>query len=168
MMLGTAAARASVRAGLSSAGPSSWHGVVCSRFFSEEPKQRQLKVKKKAKPTPGGDTARSKDLALILASLDAPMRNEPPVSEEEKARRHQIGRNHVIGKFRQHNDLHHDFTCKIYMKKHAIKMLPRESKLKQDALEISDQCPPDWVDIPVWTRPIEDFDPTPFLPKEVL
>lgn len=54
--------------------------------------------------------ARSKDLDLLLAALNAPSRREPPISIEEKARRHEIGRNYVIGRFQQHNEIHHDLA----------------------------------------------------------
>jgi hypothetical protein len=62
-----------------------------SRFAtdSEKPKQKTSKVKKKAKSVKE-DSARSKDLDLAMASLDAPSREEPPISEEEKARSTEI------------------------------------------------------------------------------
>ena len=59
---------------------------------------------------------------------------EPPISEEEQQRRHDIGRNYVIGRFEQHNAFHHDLACKLAMKQHAIKMLPRNSKIRDEAL----------------------------------
>jgi len=138
------------------------------RFFSDPdaPKQKSSKVKKKAKKAAKVDTARSKDLDLILAALDAPIRKEPPVSEEEKARRHEIGRNYVIGRFRQHNELYHDLNCKIQMKKHAVNMLPKNSKLKEEAMEIDYEGPPLWRNLPVWTAPIPGFDPSQFVEKE--
>ena len=122
-------------------------------------------MKKKAKKTQetGG---RSKELELILASLDAPIRKEGPVSEEEKARRYEIGRNYVIGRFKQHNEIDHDLTCKIHMKNHAVRMLPRNSKIKEEALKISDEDPPPWRDIPTWTPPIPGYDPSEFVEKD--
>ena len=110
------------------------------------------------------ETGRSKELDLILAALDAPTRVEPPVPEEEARLRHEIGRNYVIGRFRQHNAIDHDMTCKIHMKMHAIKMLPpRGSPLREAALEIDDsQVAPLWRNIAVWTPPIPGFDPSQF------
>jgi hypothetical protein len=138
------------------------------RWFSDDdgPKQRQVKVKKKPKQKKAPDESlRAKNLALVLAALDAPERKEPPISDEEKARRHEIGRNYVIGRFNQHNEIEHDLSCKIQMKKHAIKMLPR-NYLREEALKPNDEMPPLWRHLPVWTPPIPGFDPTPFLEKE--
>jgi hypothetical protein len=124
-----------------------------------------VKVKKKAKSVKE-DSARSKDLDVILASLDAQAREEPPISEEEKARRHRIGRNYGIGRFRQHNEIDHDLTCKMQMKKHAMKMLPRDSKLKEEALKVDADDPPLWRNLAMWTPPIKDFDPSLFVERD--
>lgn len=140
-------------------------------FSSEEPKKRQAKVKRKKKRASADATGgRSKELNLILASLDAPTRKEGPISEAEKARRHEIGRNYVIGRFEQHNDIDHDLTCKLHLKKHAIRMLPPH--LKESALKITTfdedelSFPPSWRSIPVWTPPIPGFDPSEFRQEE--
>jgi hypothetical protein len=95
--------------------------------------------------------------------LDAPISKPPSPSEEERKRRHEIGRNYVIGRFNQHNELHHDLGCKLQLKKHAIKMLPRNTRLKEAALRIDEDYPPLWRNIPVETPPIENFDPSPFI-----
>ena len=141
------------------------------RSFSDAadgPKQKQVKAKKKVKSS-GKDTEsqRSKELNIIMAALDAPVRKEPPISEEEKAHRFQIGRNYTIGRLRQHNENEHDLTCKIRMKQHAINMLPRGSKLKEEALEESEEMPPRWRNIPVWTAPIPGFDPSEFKDRDL-
>ena len=94
------------------------------------------------------------------------MRVEGEISPEEKARRYQIGRNHVIGRFQQHNDLNHDLTCKIHLKKHAVKMLPRNSKLKEEAMKIDSEGPPLWRHIAKWTPPIPGFNPSEFANKD--
>ena len=125
---------------------------------NDEPKVRQPKVKKKPKPVKK-EPGRDKNLALLLAALEAPIKKEPPISDEEKARRYEIGRNYVIGKMREHNEIHHDLTCKLHMKHHAVKMLPRKSKLKEEALKVSDEYPPLWRDMPTWTPPIPGFNP---------
>jgi hypothetical protein len=127
-----------------------------SRFASKIGKNKKTKAVKV-------DSARSKDLELVLTSLDAPSREEPPISEEEKARRHEIGRNYGIGKFRRHNKIEHDLTCKMQMKKHAMKMLPRDSKLKEEAQKIDAEDPPMWRHLAMWTAPIKDFDASQFI-----
>jgi hypothetical protein len=134
------------------------------RCLSDEgPKSKSLKVKKKAKKAkqddPGG---KSRDLDLMLASLDAPSKLEPQISQEEKDYRHQVGRDYGIGKFRQHNEIDHDLSCKIRMKQHAMNMLPKDTKLREQAMKIDFEGPPRWKLIPVWTPPLPDFDPTEF------
>jgi Mitochondrial ribosomal protein L28 len=140
--------------------------VRCFSDAADGPKQKQVKVKKKEKKSGDTESQRSKELSVIMAALDAPVRKEPPISEEEKARRFVIGRNYTIGRFRFHNETEHDLTCKIRMKQHAIKMLPRGSTLKEEALKISEEMPPAWRPIPVWTPPIPGFDPSLYIVKE--
>lgn len=132
------------------------------RPFSDNadgPKQRVVKVKReKKKGATDTESQRSQELKLIFAALDAPMKQEPPISEEEKARRHQIGRNYTIGCFNRMNEFNHDLACKIKMKAHAINMLPRNSKLKEEALKENTEMSPGWRRIPTWTPPITGFD----------
>jgi hypothetical protein len=140
-----------------------------SRHFAvdaDAPKMRTSKVKKKNKSVAQDDGGSSKELNLVLASLDAPSRTEPPISKEEKDRRHQIGRNYGIGRFRQHNEIEHDLACKIQMKKHAIKMMPRDSKLKEEALKTDADDPPMWRNIAMLTPPIKNFDPSQFVERD--
>jgi hypothetical protein len=164
-------------------------------MLSDSPsKRQQQKVSKKpASSAPGAtgggnvtskktknETQKEKDLRVMMASLDAPKGTEPnlPLSEEEKSRRRDIGRRYVIGRFEQHNEIDHDLTCKLYMKNHAVKMLPRgndrENKLRYEAMRIDDstdgtgsgaEYPPLWRHIAMWTPPIKGFDPTKFLKK---
>jgi hypothetical protein len=140
-------------------------GLPSSQCVDSSQSRFSSKVKKRAKVVKE-DSARSKDLDLVLASLDAPSREEPPISDEEKARRHEIGRNYGIGRFRRHNEIEHDLTCKMQMKKHAIKMLPRNSKLKEEALKLDADDPPLWRNLAVWTAPIKDFDPSQYIESE--
>ena len=158
---------------------------------SPQAKKRQAnKAKKKKKPTASSTstgstpdlagTARSRELQLVLNALDAPYKQEPTVSHEEQQRRCQIGRNYVIGRFQQHNDIDHDLTCKIHMKQHALKMIPKHYKAQAMSLEyepvIDDDgtdtmkwdngYPPSWRHIPVWTPPIPNFDPRQFVPRD--
>jgi hypothetical protein len=138
------------------------------RWFSDEGAKRVTKVKKKKKgkeKTAGHDRA----LDIILRSLDAPFSKESPEpDDEEKARRFEIGRNYVIGMFERHNELNHDIACKIKMKNFAIKMLPRNSKLKEEALKIDtgSSGPPLWRPIMADTPPIPGFDPSEFIHRE--
>ena len=101
-----------------------------------------------------------------MAALDAPSKVEPPVSVEEAQRRAKIGRDYVIGRFRQHNEIDHDLTCKIKLKQHALKMLP-PGRLRDEALKIDErQVAPLWRHIAVWTPPIPGYDPTEFAEKK--
>jgi hypothetical protein len=138
------------------------------RFLSDAgdgPRQRQSKVKRKDKrdKNSGG---RTKELEVILAALDAPTTKEPAPDEEEKERRERILKAYTVGRWKQHNDLNHDLACKIQMKKHAIKMLPKDSKLKEEAMKVDTLGPPRWRTIPAWTAPIPGFDPKKFRTEE--
>jgi hypothetical protein len=128
-----------------------------SKSFSKKGADAK-KQQQQASAAGGGDEQKSKQLKIMMSALDAPEDKEPPISAEEKARRYQIGRNYVIGRFQQNNRLDHDMTCKIYMKKHAIRMLPKNSRLREEALKISDEDPPTNRNIPLWTPPIPGFD----------
>lgn len=127
-------------------------------------------AKKKAKAASDGPseeaTANNKTYKMVVDALDAPITKPPPASEEEMARRAKIGRNHVIGRFESHNAFQHDLACKIRMKNHAMKMLPKHSLIRNAALEIDSEGPPKWRHIPVWTPPIPGFDPDEFLNEE--
>jgi hypothetical protein len=142
------------------------HFAVISRHFSDEGRQRAVKVKKKDKKSTGDGTGRSRDLEILLACLDAPKKSPPPADEEETVRRERIQKDYTVGKFKQHNQENHDIACKLRMKRHAINMLPRNSKLKEKALEIDDTFPPRWRTIPAWTPPIPGFDPSEFMITE--
>mmetsp|Transcript_30122 Transcript_30122/g.82763 ORF Transcript_30122/g.82763 Transcript_30122/m.82763 type:complete len:193 (-) Transcript_30122:156-734(-) len=93
-----------------------------------------------------------KHLQLVLSALNAPYKKEGPISEEERARREQIVKTYTIQRFNQHNEWDHDMACKIKMKQHAIRMLPKNSKLKEEALFISENW---WNDDPPYMRPPE-------------
>jgi hypothetical protein len=137
------------------------------RYFSdaEGPKQRISKVKKKEKKSKG-DGGRSRDLEILLACLDAPKSKPPPADNAEMERRERILKNYTIGKFRQHNQENHDLTCKLKLKQHAMNMLPKNSKLREKALEVDDTMPPRWRKMPAWTPPIPGFDPSQFMLQE--
>ena len=134
---------------------------VAQRLFSDEPAKRVTKVKKKKKGKKGEGGA-DRHLDLIFRSLDAPVTKPPKPDDEEARRNYEIGRNYVIGMFEQHNALNHDLACKLKLKNFAIKMLPRNSKLKEEALKEDSSSPPLWRPIPNFTPPIPDFDPSVF------
>lgn len=130
--------------------------------------RKQSPSKKKQKSAAGGGPseegmAQSKTYKMVLDALNAPVTKPPPASKEEMERRFQVGRNYVIGSFERHNEWNHYLACKIRMKNHAIKMLPKNTALRKAALEIDEEGPPAWRRIPVWTPPIEGFDPDEFL-----
>lgn len=139
-------------------------GVVSSRCLpavADIGTRSFANVKKKEKK-PKGDASRPRDLELVLAALDAPITKPPVGDEEEQARRERIRKAYTIGKFQQHNQENHDLNCKLRMKQHALRMLPRNSELKKKALEIDENGPPRWRRIPAWTPPIPNFDPHQF------
>lgn len=110
------------------------------RFFSDKSSKRTsnvVKKKKKGKKSNTGEGGRDKQLDLVIRSLDAKKARPPPPDDEELARRNVMGRNYVIGRFEQHNALQHDLSCKIVMKQHAIKMLPRDSRIREQALNVN-------------------------------
>ena len=115
------------------------------------------------------DAKRNSDLQMMIRCVDTPNPPKVVVSKEEMARRHEIGRNHVIGQFKQHNDLHHDLACKIKLKRHAIKMIPRNSMWKEEALQIDNSeegMPPLWRTIPTDFPPIKGLNPDDFIVNE--
>lgn len=147
--------------------------IVGGRQFSDKkkaksddgPKLKQPKGKKKVIRKKDDDSVKSREYNLIISALDAPMGKEPPISEEERARRHEIGRNYNIGRFRFHNQVHQDLTNKIHLKKHAINMLPRNSKIKEEALKDNTEAPPLWRPTPA-SAPIPSFDTSRYMVKK--
>ena len=91
---------------------------------------------------------------------------------EEAVKNHEIGRQYVIGKFQVHNEIRHDLACKMRLKEHAIRLMPRLSDelgyLREEALKIDvteESMPPLFRSIPLDTPPIENFDPSEFIEK---
>ena len=127
----------------------------------EGAKQRVSKVKRKDKKSPkrgGGDRNAEKTKELLIRALDAKDPIPPPASDEEMARRAEVGRQYSIGMMRRHNDLNHDHSCKIKMKMHAVNMLPKGTMWGEEAMKIDDDNgPPLTRKMPTWTPPIEGF-----------
>ena len=164
--------------------------MPAAKKSSEEPKTAQKKVKTKEKGTSASKLAAKEANAnrlvdLMTKAYDAPYTIPPKASAEEMARRAEIGRNYVIGSFKRHNEIYHDLACKIRMKKHAMKLLPREGdvgdepididgskktvygKWRSSALQERDRWgPPDTRPIPLLTPPIEGFDASIYMDAE--
>jgi len=142
--------------------PASTLSQHTTRLFSDKPEKRKtnVKKKKKGKQKEGGH---DRNLDVVLRALDAPITQRPEPSEEEKARNYEIGRNYNIGMYERHNAMNHDLACKMKMKTFAIKMLPRNSRLKEEALKVDNSAPPLWRHIPTDTPPIPNFDPSKFI-----
>lgn len=165
--------------------------VAATKAAPDEPRKAQKKVNK-VKVAPSAQAkaqskaaAESKMVNLLTMAYDAPMVKPPEPSPEEKERRHQIGRNWVIGQWKEHNEINHDLAVKIRMKRYAMKMLPKEGELgdslvsvdgketsvygrwKSEAHKINDMHgPPDHRHIPMWTPPIEGFDISQYIESE--
>ena len=162
--------------------------MPAAKTSPDEARVAQKKVKKEKRGPSASKLAKeqsqeSKIYELMIKAYDAPGGIVPKASEEEMERRYQVGRNYVIGCFKRHNELNHDLAVKIRMKKYAIKNLPREGmdlgdeldsngksvygKWKSNALKINKNWgPPDHRHIPMFTPPIEGFDPTPYMERE--
>jgi hypothetical protein len=97
-------------------------------------KKGPKKVKKKEKGVP--EEVNSKEQDFFSRCLNAKKAIEPPISEEEKLRRYNVGRNYVIGNFNLHNEIQHDLSCKMKLKTLAIQMLPRGTVWKEEALRL--------------------------------
>jgi len=118
-----------------------------------------------------GSSTKNKLTDVLIRLIDAQPRIPPKPSPEEAERRYNLGRNYVIGKFNQHNDLDHDLACKIKMKQHAIKLLPKANDedfgyLKEAAMKIDmseETVPPYHRPIAVYTPPIPGYDPSKYI-----
>mmetsp|Transcript_20946 Transcript_20946/g.29992 ORF Transcript_20946/g.29992 Transcript_20946/m.29992 type:complete len:200 (-) Transcript_20946:20-619(-) len=168
--------------------PTLHQAMPAPKQSSEEPKTAQKKVKTKEKGASASKMAAKEAktnrlVDLMTKAYDAPVTAPPKVSEEEMAIRATIGRNHVIGSFKRHNEQNHDLAVKIRMKRHAMKLLPREGdigdmpiegqkksvygKWRAAAFKVNDNWgPPDSRPIPLLTPPIEGFDASLYMDAE--
>jgi hypothetical protein len=110
---------------------------------------------------------------ILTKAVDTRPRPRPDFSLEEAAKNYQIGRDYNIGRFKVHNDIHHDLACKIRLKEHAIRMMPRNTDelgyLRMEALKIDsspESMPPLYRSIPFDTPPIEGYDASQFLDED--
>jgi len=167
-------AREEYKKGSASSNASSHHGfsyfqgqrrLFSSRAADSTAMQQQSSPPKKMQQQmgPSEEVAKeNKTHKMVVTALDAPGTKPPPPSKEELERRFDVGRNYVVGIFDRHNLFQHELACKIRMKNHAIKMLPRNAQLRQAALKVEEEGPNKWRHIPVWTPPIPGFDPDEF------
>ena len=170
--------------------PSLHHAMPVAKTSSEEPKTAQKKVIKIKEKSGSASKLAAKEaksnrlVDLMTKAYDAPLLQPPTVSDEEMALRAEIGRNHVIGSFKRHNELNHDLAVKIRMKKHAMKLLPKEGELGDEPIEGTNNKsvhgkwraaafkqndrwgPPDSRPIPLLTPPIEGFDASLYMDAE--
>lgn len=146
------------------------------RTFAKKAKAKQAKVSPNKEPWGEVQTSTKGDrmMDVLIRFLDAdykqPGRKEVPLpSAEEMERRYHIGRNYNIGTSKEHNVVMHDLACKLKMKNHALKMLPRHSngarpdldKLREHAFSVSmddEYMPREDRIIPGETPPIPEFD----------
>ena len=170
--------------------PSLRLAMPAAKASSEEPKVAQKKVKTKEKGASASKMAAKEAktnrlVDLMTKAYDTPITAPPKVSEEEMAIRATIGRNYVIGCFQRHNEHNHDLAVKIRMKKHAMKLLPKEGEIGDTPIEGSKKNktvygkwreaafkvnhnwgPPDSRPIPLLTPPIEGFDASLYMDAE--
>ena len=128
--------------------------------------------KKKKKQNDSSDDPSIKgdpELQMVIRCLDTPQPPKPNLTDEQKSKHFEIGRNYVIGNFKQHNEIRHDLACKIKLKNHAKNLLPRNTMWKEEALKIDsnpDSFAPYWRPIPTDYPPISGFNVDEFLEKE--
>lgn len=132
----------------------SWR--IASRFFSDASDEK-------------GDRLTN----ILIRAIDARPRPRPKFSPEEYAKHYEYGRNYVIGRFQVHNEINHDLACKIRLKEHAIRMMPRTGDklgyLREKALEVDgseEGMPPMYRPIPLDTPPVEGYDVSQYVARE--
>lgn len=110
---------------------------------------------------------------ILIRAVNSRPRPRPKFTPEEYAKHYEYGRNYVIGRFQMHNEINHDLACKIRLKEHTIRMMPRKDDklgyLREKALEVDDSdesMPPMYRPIPVDTPPVEGYDVSQFVARE--
>mmetsp|Transcript_21889 Transcript_21889/g.28334 ORF Transcript_21889/g.28334 Transcript_21889/m.28334 type:complete len:186 (+) Transcript_21889:103-660(+) len=125
------------------------------RTFGKKSVKKADRPRRVYDPMEGATVERGdKNLQLVLDALNAPIVKEPEISKEEEARREAILKEFTIQRFNHHNNVNHDLSCKIGMKLHALEMLPKNSKIREDALAIADpDNEPEWMTPPTYKIP---------------
>lgn len=110
---------------------------------------------------------------ILIRAINSRPRPRPKFTPEEYAKHYEYGRNYVIGRFQVHNEINHDLACKIRLKEHAIRMMPRRDDklgyLREKALEVDDDedsMPPMYRPIPLDTPPVEGYDVSQFVARD--
>mmetsp|Transcript_19285 Transcript_19285/g.27132 ORF Transcript_19285/g.27132 Transcript_19285/m.27132 type:complete len:184 (-) Transcript_19285:62-613(-) len=140
-----------------------------TRHLSAKAKKGKKAKKTSVSTDGGGADTRNRITDILIRAFDAKPRTPPEPSEEEKQRRIKIGRDYGIFMFQRQNAINHDLACKIRMKRQAIKMLPRGSWLKEEALKIDmteETLPPFYRPLLTYTPPIPGYNPSDFIAKE--
>lgn len=160
--------------------------MVPPKTSPDEAATKQKKVMKEKKGSSAAvlrarETKSNQLTEFMRIAFDAPYREPPKASPEEMERRHNVGRNYVIGSFRRHNEENHDLACKIRMKHYAMRQLPKEGHIgdeivngkslyggwREEAHRVNDDWgPPDHRHIPMHTPPIPGFDPNLYIDQE--
>jgi hypothetical protein len=117
------------------------------------------------------DTGGDRLTNILIRAIDSKPRPRPKLSPEEAKKNYEIGRNYVIGRFQRHNEVMHDLACKMKMKSHAIKMMPRSTDetlgyLRKEALKIDSSrssMPPLYRPIPLDTPPVPGYDASKYI-----
>lgn len=121
-----------------------------------------------------GDSGGDRLTNILIRAIDSKPRPRPKFSPEEAKKHNDIGRNYVIGRFQRHNEVMHDLACKMKMKSHAIKMMPRStdeqlSYLRRESLKIDSSrssMPPLYRPIPLDTPPVPGYDASKYILKD--
>lgn len=98
---------------------------------SETAQKKVIKTKEKsgsASKMAAKEAKTNRLINLMTKACDAPITPPPKVSDKEMAIRAMIGRNCVIGSFKRHDENNHDLAVKMRMKKHAMKLSPKEGE----------------------------------------
>lgn len=117
------------------------------------------------------DTGGDRLTNILLKAVDARPRPRPKFSPEESKKHYDIGRNYVIGSFQRHNEIMHDLACKMKLKSHAIKMMPRSTDekmgyLRREAIKIDSSrasLPPMYRPIPLDTPPVPGYQASKYI-----
>jgi len=152
--------------------PSHEHSHKILSLFEQQSRSFSA-AKAKKKKNKGADSKldegskKDPEIQMLIRCIDTPQPPKPKLTDEQKERHYNAGKNYVIGKFNEHNALNHDLACKIKLKQHAIKLLPKDegTTWKEDALKIEvtrESFPPLWRNIPTEFPPIPGFNPEEF------
>lgn len=142
-----------------------------SRAFCAAAAKSKKKKKKDGVSKLEEGSKKDPHIQMVIRCLDAPHPPKPRLTDEQKEKHYNAGRNHVIGRFKEHNERYHDLACKLKLKHHAMNMLPKDEGTvwREKALFIDTDIasfPPLWRQIPTDFPPIPGFDPEQFIEED--